>query len=70
MGNDEVVALEPNGSRTVRTTHEALAEFGARCLIAVKRWQSDETRALGLAREILHAADAVGLLGESAEVGS
>lgn len=32
-----VIGMEDNGSRTARSMHEALAEFGARVLIAYRR---------------------------------
>lgn len=33
----ETIAMEANGSRTSRGTHDALAELGARVLIAYRR---------------------------------
>ena len=63
---DDVVAREPNGSRTERTTRDALAEFGARVLEILQEhasgesWTSRQQCEAGLAAHF--AARSLGLL--------
>ncbi len=52
---DEVVAREANGSRTVRSTRDALAELGARLIVLLRAtgYGNEQDRATG----VLHLAE-------------
>ena len=60
------ISREPNGSRTDRTTREALAELGASVLVILRKYPpgAPQTHSSLVADCIARAARSLGLLGE------